>query len=1346
MATPPAPCAYVIVSLPSKAEDFMKEPLRLFFKPLLMPLAWVALAGFLYASPDLVIAQTPAGTFDAQCSASPYIKPMAPAREEVEGVLPYYLVTHPTANGGAGSFLRKKTDVINPHYSFFEAPIPSTQNIYSPHQYNSFCYWVGNLFNDMVKRNRYEITTADFSSTEFYTWDEGKQRLNRAYETCQNNTACKQNITLKINDLNLQVNGDFGRLLELMGKYLGNENISKGFATSIYGHTHCWQKSEEKPGVEIPVDPGACLEEYVKFKNCDKVSELKTDIIDDAVNLGCNTVELVKYMSEMMCDPKKGDCKACTGDKADYPGRPYCPTGKLIPGISANDVRRLSLSCADYSIKALRKYPPAFDTSILVKNYPEIFQYGGWEVAAQEKCQLMTGFDEGKYRTEMNLKAGSWPVGYCPVEKPERDAFDASGALNITENSTERLTAVKAGNAYVERILEPEPSSLSVHSYKYDVENDKKDYYPERDITKMNEPGAAVKGTLCQPERVKPGSPPGSLLYFEEAETRWNIRKNDLSDDGQAGKIFANSKMYPQTDHSDAFSPRHQEAKYEWDNNSKPGAWLLFDGTACKDNIQALPPPQQYVFQHWYPVCFRCNGNTFFPERWDSALRAKNPITPMQWNHKNYKRCVDCIRYCQFSKYKEKVRNCDTPSSGGTPPAGCPIEYEWKCRRQSITPPEPFGSASPFKGYWGVTSGCCSGNSTDLCAESKMKADGVTGDDYVPKVCPVLDYSETKPWGMERMRYPDKACLCPPGANMKATNDTEACENDVAPTCDASAKSQKFKFDDCNQCETLNAAECCETLDTEYYPENFLKRTDFNQSWNDLAYNGGKVIGVKPEGVIPTGESIFRPPHGGPFMRIRITRTGNIPNNFDQRLRMIAPVPEGFWALEESADTWHQGISVLYQDPPMAGTPDTQFGGAPGDTWDEAEMCVDQGDYAPFYAPFRMPFAKRFDGDMKMSCNGYNDAIIGVGDAHQNCGYGGWEELKLYQQRCYRIFGFSCLCNYEKTFKLGSAEEYVLRKSGIIPPASLVGGALPGNAAVGITRQTHKAWREWPHPWRGYVSEPDGEYRFPAVGAKEFYGVPSTNKNALKVMVQQKILEYGLSKVRAGDIVIWDRDVLWSRKDFTGGIAPEECDATTLLCGNLAFDLLGVHQQEYDERSRSHGEKRRHERFEMKYSRLPHVAFVTDAYTEAALKKIIEENDKICGSGASTPPPAARNIVSCTSWPTRRTAFDADLKKLQSGQREEYIVVSEMNFGKNPDTCGNTDKWGIESTRYIYKNKEPDWLKGKAPFDLVQAEFSCAEPNLKYCVEPQKMWDRVKVFHVQDEDKYLAPLATPYKR
>ncbi|MCH2546980.1 MAG: peptidoglycan DD-metalloendopeptidase family protein [Alphaproteobacteria bacterium] len=158
------------------------------------------------------------------------------------------------------------------------------------------------------------------------------------------------------------------------------------------------------------------------------------------------------------------------------------------------------------------------------------------------------------------------------------------------------------------------------------------------------------------------------------------------------------------------------------------------------------------------------------------------------------------------------------------------------------------------------------------------------------------------------------------------------------------------------------------------------------------------------------------------------------------------------------------------------------------------------------------------------SIDGSYDALVGVGVEKNSCGYGGWGdpelsdpntswmEMKLYQARSQYMTGLRCISRYEKMFKRGAAEDYVL---------SLAGGnfysALTGTTSTSATSIL------WPLGWRGYVSEPVQALRFPYL-----ISMPPTATGGTPQYTNATgaLIGGGLDQALPGDILIWDEAVV----------------------------------------------------------------------------------------------------------------------------------------------------------------------------------------------------------------------------
>lgn len=152
------------------------------------------------------------------------------------------------------------------------------------------------------------------------------------------------------------------------------------------------------------------------------------------------------------------------------------------------------------------------------------------------------------------------------------------------------------------------------------------------------------------------------------------------------------------------------------------------------------------------------------------------------------------------------------------------------------------------------------------------------------------------------------------------------------------------------------------------------------------------------------------------------------------------------------------------------------------------------------------------------SKGGSFDALVGVGIEKSNCGIGGWGnpdkldgntswvELKMYQARSQYMTGLRCISRYEKLFKRGAAEDYVLRLAGGNFTSSITGTGTAGSLQL-----------EWPLGWRGYTSEPEQAYRFPYFIT--LFRTPQYMNPA------GAFVGGGLDNALPGDILIWDADV-----------------------------------------------------------------------------------------------------------------------------------------------------------------------------------------------------------------------------
>lgn len=182
------------------------------------------------------------------------------------------------------------------------------------------------------------------------------------------------------------------------------------------------------------------------------------------------------------------------------------------------------------------------------------------------------------------------------------------------------------------------------------------------------------------------------------------------------------------------------------------------------------------------------------------------------------------------------------------------------------------------------------------------------------------------------------------------------------------------------------------------------------------------------------------------------------------------------------------------------------------------------------------------------STTGANYALMGAGREEQSCTIGGdgdrdtrtpfmsatrsdkanpiadWMELKLYQANALRTLGLKCLPRHEETLKIGEGEHFILYKTGVEMPQQV---EIPDASAPGgkITRTSQYVW---PWGWRGYVSDPKPEWRFPNFGS----GGSATMQAA------------GLDNAEPGDILVYDQDVVKNRNPYLALVSEANTLAT----------------------------------------------------------------------------------------------------------------------------------------------------------------------------------------------------------
>jgi hypothetical protein len=1013
---------------------------------------------------------------------------------------------------------------------------------------------------------------------------------------------------------------------------------------------------------------------------------------------GSGTLKFQCIYNRKLRDKKCTSLSDVTSDYIDEQMAMGCPPSLAArPGDTMEQVRTKMSQCVDYHILRDR------DKSVIATDYKrEDINNNAYEL---KYCQVMELKDsvrasasERKYQMA-NVEFTNAPSWITLIER----GFGYDIEQRCGETLFSRVNPVGALDWVSQRILNPYPSISTFETSLYGPNNGGEPIppYPDMDFGDAD-PGLNHRvGTLCRPRNEivfhdYPGLAEDDVARYEPTEVGFNPRK-------ESGDPFAlippnlfriNFGDLYSTDHSDSFSPRHLE-HFDREGDFTPRGFL-------------------------------CNWD---PERVTTHLGQETPfykdektlLQTMRWNRYAYEQCIQCIKTCHH-------------------PYHC-IQRDWVISDPTLLPEDavegltyirtPDGTIEAWDGTCEYEDRVCDPGPTPTPAEPVGTC---CTPGHIPNgYCVEDQLSEIDPPSSTLIGYRNSEVRCEWGKGSATPPSSRTC----------------------SECQVLSPQECAQRYLTQsIVPDNILKIRSKFQSWGRDSYNNPNGDPSRSRVAYEMSGGSSRPPHGGPVtINIERNTVNNTANPFepnDDTIHLeqsrIMPNPEGFYFEEEF------GYGNLF------------------DRW--------EGDYGGSEYNHRIrPYMIWWDTGLP-SCKGWNDSIVGVGDENRNCGYGGWEELKLYQMRCYRYFGTRCLCNYERTFKTGSSEEYVHIVSG-------TNITVLQEAKSGEDSTQSLSW-QWPLGWRGYVSEPDPAFRFPMLGFLEAYdtfqgadpgALPEkvqpfanqelygsyTNSNirGLERMVETGVLEAGLENAKVGDIIIWDRDVLWGSENCQDSTTWED----RLNCESFDYitrDSEGEGEA-YNENTHIPKERRR----------LPHVAVVRSANTPAHALAICEGRKMACQAqirerlsgqtnqgkyskggvdefgGLSSDPgkilgfdpaqqPACRPIggmnfvnpgADCTNFaPYRQLLNNPELWRIQ---------VAEMNFGKHPDICGNTDKWGQEALRTIV---HPDYSKPiPIPQDLVDREYlpegddaaTCADPQFKMCKEA--LWDTVKVYHWEQD-------------
>ncbi len=298
-------------------------------------------------------------------------------------------------------------------------------------------------------------------------------------------------------------------------------------------------------------------------------------------------------------------------------------------------------------------------------------------------------------------------------------------------------------------------------------------------------------------------------------------------------------------------------------------------------------------------------------------------------------------------------------------------------------------------------------------------------------------------------------------------------------------------------------------------------------------------------------------------------------------------------------------------------------------------------------------------------------AIVGP----RGCDIGGWYEMMTYQARCIKWFGLNCMCDYDKTFIVGSDESWGMKQAGTLFNSKYLSYSYTkdengDNKSVGWGVEDITEF--FPLRWRGDAG-PHFGLRMQMDADANIAFVPESGRI--------------LWETYPGDAGarLWDKtgqhahDPEWRdgddyRESLGNGAAPD-AEVIPIYAGLSEArpgDLI-IWDETSDNATNGHRYRR-------------HMAFV-----EKAMKG---DNQ-----------PVADNFGDPTNY------------------REDvhFLEVSEYNWGKNLDSCGNTDRWRVRTKRRIYSPHYPNGY----PHDGTVAE-NCLDPDAMRCVEQN--WDRIKVY------------------
>ncbi|MCB2082249.1 MAG: hypothetical protein KDD76_06385, partial [Rickettsiales bacterium] len=328
------------------------------------------------------------------------------------------------------------------------------------------------------------------------------------------------------------------------------------------------------------------------------------------------------------------------------------------------------------------------------------------------------------------------------------------------------------------------------------------------------------------------------------------------------------------------------------------------------------------------------------------------------------------------------------------------------------------------------------------------------------------------------------------------------------------------------------------------------------------------------------------------------------------------------------------------------------------------------------------------------------DGIVGA----RGCDIGGWYELLLYQARCIKLFRLNCMCDYNKTFIEGSAESYVLRRSG---------REFNTVRLNPTTQQVEFIPLLWPLMWRGYAGpeyaryygHPESKLWMRARGSADWEDAGG-NSLSNETHSGDAVARYdykGLDCAEKGDFVIWDEQL----RNEDGSDAGSR--------RHIAFvEATSFRHTDSDNPC------------DIKLDKL-----------SMAVPTLLDE----CGEDVNAVDPNSDLAGSLARSVGCFYAMSASIPP------SPWVIVSEWNWGKNLDACGNSNRWKAMTIRQIFKEPVAASLASKntiaqaametlgnatgipGVFDDPDAGNEaglCNDADNAICWEPN--WERLKVY------------------